>query len=298
MLAVVGLVDAAHVADVGARGEPHPHLDVSGVREFGVVAADLLLERCAHDHLGGGDAAVRLLEAALQPPRAGEDRGAAQLGPGRGQRCAVLEVDRVAVDEADLRVGVQQPDRPGQRAGGEPVVGREQHGVVAVGPLQQAFVVGGDVPLVDRMDPDLDPGIAGGQLQRGLGRVVGRAVVDDQDPDVDARLLVQHAADAVGEIVPVLVARDHHAHGAHYVGVLSVVGPSGAGPLPSAGRGRTGSGGAVSAGGLGQGGGRRRGDLAGLGARCCRGRAAGESPEETSEQLLQWSQQAAQEGEL
>lgn len=65
------------------------------------------------------------------------------------------------------------------------------------------------------VDPHLDARVAGGQGARDVRGVVGRGVVDDQDPDVDARLLVEDAADAVGQEVAVLVAGDHHADGAH-----------------------------------------------------------------------------------
>lgn len=70
--------------------------------------------------------------------------------------------------------------------------------------------------LVALVDPDLDAGVGGRKGARDLRGVVGRGVVDDQDPYVDARLLVQDALDAVGQEVAVLVAGDHHADGAHW----------------------------------------------------------------------------------
>ncbi len=72
------------------------------------------------------------------------------------------------------------------------------------------------MPPVAFVDHDLDPGVGRGQGARHVPRVVGRGVVDDQHPDVDARLLVQDAADAVGQEVAVLVAGDHHADRAHW----------------------------------------------------------------------------------
>lgn len=126
------------------------------------------------------------------------------------------EPQRPAVGEADLGVGVEQGRGAHQGPGDEPVVGREQGRVVPVGPFQQAFVVGGDVALVALVDPHLDPGVGGREGARDVRGVVGRGVVDDQHPYVDAGLLVQDALDAVGQEVAVLVAGDHHADGAHW----------------------------------------------------------------------------------
>ena len=145
---VESLVDTAHVADVGMRGQPHPHLHVAGVRQPGIVSAHPLLQRRADHDLRRGDAAVRVTEAPLEPPVARPDRPARHLGPGRGQRLPMLEVQRVTVDETDLWVGVEQVGGAAQRSGGQPVVRGYQDGVVTVGPLEQALVVGGDVPFV------------------------------------------------------------------------------------------------------------------------------------------------------
>jgi len=112
-------------------------------------------------------------------------------------------------------VGVQERGGPGQGARDEPVVGGEQGHVVAVGPLEEAFVVRGDVALVGLVDVDLDPRIGGGQLAGDVRRVVGRGVVDDEHPEVDAGVLVQDAAHAVGEEMAVLEARDDNTDAAH-----------------------------------------------------------------------------------
>ncbi len=65
------------------------------------------------------------------------------------------------------------------------------------------------------VDVHLDPAVGGREAAGDVRGVVGGRVVDDQDADVDALLLVQHAADAVGQEVAVLVAGDHDADGAH-----------------------------------------------------------------------------------
>lgn len=127
----------------------------------------------------------------------------------------MLEAQGTAVGEPRLRMGVEERGGADQCAGDQAVVGGEQCYVVTVGPLQQALVVGGDVALVGLVDADLDPRVGGRQFARGLRRVVGRGVVDDEDPDVDAVLFVQDAADAVGEEVAVLVAGDHDTDGGH-----------------------------------------------------------------------------------
>src|SRR6185312_9033390 len=99
-----------------------------------------------------------------------------------------LEVDGAAVDHADVGSGVHDGGGAGERAGGEQIVGREQHGVFGGGPPDQALVVGGDVAVVGLVAAEADAAIGGGELAGDRGGVVGGGVVDDEDAHLDAGL--------------------------------------------------------------------------------------------------------------
>ena len=60
-------------------------------------------------------------------------------------------------DESHVRMRLEDGRRPSEGSGRQHVVGRDQHGVLAVGPLEQALVVGGDVAAIDAMAAYLDP---------------------------------------------------------------------------------------------------------------------------------------------
>ena len=212
---VEGLVDPPDEADVAVRGQPQPELHVPGVRQARVEGAHSLQRRGPHDHLRGGDGVLALLEDLPQPPVARPDRPAAHRGPGLRVRCAVGHPQGAAVHEPDLGTGVQQVPCTAQRTRREPVVGRHQHAVVTVGPLEQTLVVGGDVPAVDRVDDRLDTRVAGGDRPGHVRAVIRRGVVDDEDPDVDALLVGEHAGDGLLQEVAVVVAGDHDAQRTH-----------------------------------------------------------------------------------
>ena len=69
------------------------------------------------------------------------------------------------VSEADFRVGIQQFGGPSQCSGGQPVIGRQQDGVIAVRPVEQPLVVRCDVPPVGRVRQDLHARVAGGDVK-------------------------------------------------------------------------------------------------------------------------------------
>src|SRR5512132_1965706 len=208
---VDGLGRAPHVADVGHGGDAQPQLEVAGVGQRRLVAADRLVDRAPHHHLGRGDAVVATARPLVDPPGAGPHGGAPPPALRRGERPVGRGVEGPAVHHADARVGLHDAGGPAQRPGRQQVVGRDQHDVVAVGP-GQALVVGGDVALVDLVPADGDPGLVGRQAGGHRRGVVGRAVVDDQHRHVHA-LLVEDAAQAAGQELGVVVARDDDAHG-------------------------------------------------------------------------------------
>ena len=66
------------------------------------------------------------------------------------------------------------------------------------------------MPGVHAVATGLDAVVLSGERDRDIAAVVGRRVVNDEHPDVDAGL-VEHAAHALAEEVPVPVARDDDA---------------------------------------------------------------------------------------
>src|SRR5450755_4494247 len=127
----------------------------------------------------------------------------------------MLEVKRVAIYEADLRVRIEQISGAPQRTRGQPVVCGYQDGVVTVGPPEQTLVVGGDVPLVGGMGDYLDARIPSRDLPCHVHAAVRRRIVDDQDPHIDVLLVVERTLDGLIEVVAVVVARDDHVYPGH-----------------------------------------------------------------------------------
>src|SRR5262249_61698571 len=82
-------------------------------------------------------------------------------------------------------------------------------------PGGQALVLGRDGPLVGGVDAHLPPVVAGRDLPRRLCAVIGRGVVDNEHAHIDARLVIQHAADGVLEEMTVFVARDDDTNRSH-----------------------------------------------------------------------------------
>ena len=169
---VVRLVDSAQKPDIGVRRKTQPQLHVRGVGQLRVEPARALQQRRAHDDLRRDDRVLPLAEQTLQPPPAGIDRPTPHSRPGRRQLSAVCDPQGVPVDEPGARVRVQQALRAPQGARGQPIVCRQQRAVVAVGPLEQTLVEGGDVPPVGGVDEDLHPRIAGCDLPGHLGAVI------------------------------------------------------------------------------------------------------------------------------
>ena len=94
------------------------------------------------------------------------------LRPGGRRHLAAAEFDHVAVDEAHLGVSVHQVGGAAKSARRQPVVRGDQHAVVTVGPIEEAFVERGDVAPVDGMDDHLHPVVSRRQLLRNLRAVV------------------------------------------------------------------------------------------------------------------------------
>lgn len=117
----------------------------------------------------------------------------------------------MAVGEAHPPVGVEQLGRPRQRPGCQPVIGREQDGIVTIRPFKQALVVGGDIALVHRVGRDLDPGILLGNGLGNLNAVVGRGVVDNEYTYFYAILAGKHAVCGITKEMSVVVARNDNA---------------------------------------------------------------------------------------
>ena len=139
----------------------------------------------------------------------------AHLGPGRPRLRAVRIVNRMPVDEPDVRVRVHQVRRPAQCARGQPVVGVQHHRVLTVGPVDHALVARSHQALVGAVQHRFHAAVARGHLLDHLLAAVGRRVVDDQDAHVDTWLVVQETADGRADIAAVVVAGHDHAHRRH-----------------------------------------------------------------------------------
>ena len=151
--------------------------------------------------------------AQAQPVGAAPDLRALPASLEHRRRAADVPVGRVPVDHAHLRVGLHDGGRARQGAGDEEVVGgdaarrsrrRPTRGPRSPSPMRPRFSLVAAV---------LHARVGGGQARRDRGRVVGRAVVEDEHADVDA-LLLEDAAHAALEHVRVAVARDDDADAA------------------------------------------------------------------------------------
>jgi hypothetical protein len=123
----------------------------------------------------------------------------------------MLEVQRISVNKSDLGVSIKKIRGALQSTWGEPVVRRHEEAIVTVGPLQQALVVGCDVPSVDCMDDHLYAGVASSDLPGHLSAAIRRGVVDDEHSYINALLVIQHAGDGFVKKMTVVVARDNDA---------------------------------------------------------------------------------------
>ncbi len=149
MNAIVGLDWPVDPTDVPPQGRVEPDRHVRGMRKPGVVGPDLFPGLTSHHDLRAHDRASSRPCAVRQPGSAVPDRPAAYPSGVLGRN--VGEAGRVAVDESDTGVALEERDRPRQGVPREQVVGGHEHHVVAGGGLQ-TVVVGADVPQVLGLD--------------------------------------------------------------------------------------------------------------------------------------------------
>ena len=116
-----------------------------------------------------------------------------------------MHVPEVAPRECRARVGVEAGEPGGERVGQQAIVGVEKDEVLAAR-VPQTGVAGRRETLVLLADV-AHVGIAGGDG----GRLVGRAVVDDDRLDAAVRLAA-HAVDRLAEKVAVVEARNDDRH--------------------------------------------------------------------------------------
>jgi hypothetical protein len=94
-------------------------------------------------------------------------------------------------------------DDPGEGLRHRKVVGAHDRKISGAGPVE-ALVERGVGTEVDRTRDELDPGVLACDFLRHLDTVVGRGVVDDQDPGI-RYALGENARDAARQVAPVLV---------------------------------------------------------------------------------------------
>ena len=109
------------------------------------------------------------------------------------------------VDEADAPVCVEERGRSGERAGGEHVVGVELDDELRLHE-SHAQVDRRDVAQVALVSQNRDARV-GGQLGGEVRGLIGRAVIDDDQPNVHVSLL-ENAPRAPAEVAGIVVAGD------------------------------------------------------------------------------------------
>ncbi len=200
---------AGNVPDVRHQGHAQPHVEVSGVGQHGVVAADRTLDvqsqngsRCRHN--------VHGLPAPLsQPRRAGVDDLPRTTNGFPARTGTVAELFDPAIGHPHTGVGLHQAHRALERTVREFVVGREQRDVAPGGPTQKALVVGRDVALVLFVGEKFDLRISCSEFSGDRSGVVLGGIVDDEHSGANA-LLSDDAAHATLQKSSVVVAGDHH----------------------------------------------------------------------------------------
>ena len=209
VLAVIGLVDADEIADIGHRRGAHPHLEIAGVGQIGAVAANGAQHRGAHHHLGRGHHIIARPTAGLQPVDAlPHDPGGPAGAAGRNFRD---EMEGIAIDHAHRRLGLQEGCGPGQRARRHQIIGGQQQDIVA-GRGPQPLVEGLDMAAIVGVADHLDPRILGLQGMGNFDAVVGGGIVHDDHLELDAGLGPGDAAHALAQVMAIIIAGNDDAH--------------------------------------------------------------------------------------
>jgi hypothetical protein len=118
----------------------------------------------------------------------------------------------MSVDEPDAGVSDEHIRSAPQGSRSQAVICRQQKAIVTVSPVDQALIEGRDVPLIGRVDGDFDARLASRDLFRYFGAVISRSVLDDEDPHVDAFLVIEDAGDTFLKEVAVIVTRNDDAN--------------------------------------------------------------------------------------
>ena len=204
----------------------HRPVDVGQLRDGGDVGRDPpVLHRCRLGESGGrarGPPARTIsvppgtkLRSSSAPSDVARVRGDVEGAVvGRVPKLVVgVDDAHVAVDEADLGPSVEDRGPRADGIGRQRVVGVHEGDVIACR-LRDAAIGGCDLAGVGLVDVAHGVAIA----RHDLARAVRRAVVDDDDLELLARMVLgEHAVEAAADEVAVLVGRDdaRHARGAH-----------------------------------------------------------------------------------
>jgi hypothetical protein len=200
-------VDIGQLRDRRNVGRDPPVLDRG---RLGDRVVDRAVRAADHHRASGHEIA---LEQRSQN-RAGVRWDAVGAVVGRVQDVVVgVDDAHVAVDEADLGASVENRGPRADAIGRQRVVGVHEGDVVA-SRVGDAAIGGRDLPGVGLVHVAHRVAVA----RHDLPRTVGRAVVDHDDFELIARMvLTQHAVQAAADEVTVLIGRDdaRHARGAH-----------------------------------------------------------------------------------
>lgn len=121
--------------------------------------------------------------------------------------------------ETNIRVFIHDLGSTKEGTRGQEVISREQDRIVTCDPLK-AMVVCRNMTSINAMPPILDAVILCAQFRGDSRCVVGRRIVDDQDPGFNAHLR-QYTFNTLSQIMAVFIARDDDVDLAHFLASLA-----------------------------------------------------------------------------
>ncbi len=192
---------ACDVAEAELASSAQEEVEVVGQRVAVVVAAHGLVDASVH-HARGVDEVVVAAEERLHQGRRRELRAR----PHAGLAPVGVDHDRVAVDHSGLGVAIEDLDLAADAARQAEIVIADHRDQLAPALRDERVVRGGDA-AVGLVAHDAQARLVGEGPQHLVGLRVGGAVEHHEDLQV-GEVLVQRAANRLGEVVVAVVGRD------------------------------------------------------------------------------------------
>ena len=180
---VIGLVGAAHAADVGDGGYAQPHLHIGRMWKVAVIAADPRLNAARTTASGQTtkflpDLQTCCIHFAIPDGNAGDRGPRRRRVADKGDRLPVDHADRVRFHHRSAR----------QRAGRQDVIRRKKHEIIAAN-FRYPFVVGRNMSPVRLRAEWTERGGPPARYWWQTRACRRTTIVDDQDVDIHARLV-------------------------------------------------------------------------------------------------------------